>query len=129
MSFAYVPSPSADGVRTLPDPEFSLAQSDRRTHQRFPINVQAQYIVAGNRAQATMQDIGNGGLFLKIDKTLRLGQQIQVLIDWPAPLDQRWLLRLVVFGKVLRSNGAGTAVRIVRYEFRVRTQNALSAVA
>jgi hypothetical protein len=36
---------------------------------------------------------------------------------------------LVIFGKVLRSDCAGTAVAIVRYEFRIRAPHAQSFCA
>ena len=62
------------------------------------------------------------GVFLKTDKVLQVGESIQVLIDWPVALDQRCPLRLLIVGKVLRSNGAGTAVEIMRYEFGIRHQ-------
>jgi hypothetical protein len=62
------------------------------------------------------------GVFLKTDKVLQVGESIQVLIDWPVALDQRCPLGLLIVGKVLRSNGAGTAVEIMRYEFGIRHQ-------
>ena len=62
------------------------------------------------------------GVFLKTDKVLQVGESSQVLIDWPVALDQRCPLRLLIVGKVLRSNGAGTAVEIMRYEFGIRHQ-------
>jgi len=62
------------------------------------------------------------GVLLKTDKVLQVGESIQVLIDWPVALDQRCPLRLLIVGKVLRSNGAGTAVEIMRYEFGIRHQ-------
>jgi PilZ domain-containing protein len=98
---------------------------DRRQHYRFPITAQAEYVMAGHRANATTLDIGSGGVLLKTGKILRIGQPIEVLIDWPVLLEERLTIRLVVFGRVIRSNGSGTAVGIIRYEFRVRAQNSL----
>jgi hypothetical protein len=46
------------------------------------------------------------------------------LIDWPALLDQRCPLRLVITGKILRSDQTGTAVGIIRYDFRIRPRSA-----
>jgi hypothetical protein len=104
-------------------PGLSLLQRDRRQCQRFPIIAQAEYVLDGNRGSATTVDIGTGGVLLKTGKTLRCGQPIEVLINWPVLLEERLPLRLVVFGKVLRSNGAGTAVGIMRYEFRIRARS------
>lgn len=125
MTSVHIPIPSVDRVRMFPGPSLSVAQPSRRKHERFPFTAQAEYVVAGNRAMATTRDISSGGVFLKTDEILRLGESIQVLIDWPVLLDQRCRLRLVVFGRILRSNGSGTAVGITRYEFRIRGQSAV----
>ncbi len=101
-----------------------FARLERRQHQRFPITAQAEYIFAGHRGPATTLDIGSGGVLLKTNTILRVRQPIEVLIDWPALFDQRCPMRLVVFGKVLRSDRFGTAVGITRFEFRIRAQSA-----
>jgi len=107
-----------------PAPGLRFAPYERRQNKRFPITAQSQYILGGNRAKATTLDISSGGVFLKAEKSLPVGKQIQVLIDWPALLDQRCPLRLVITGRVLRSDSAGTAVGIIRYEFRIRPKSA-----
>lgn len=107
-----------------PAPSRKFAPYERRRHQRFPITARSQYILAGIREQATTLDISSGGVFLKTEKILPVGKQIEVLIDWPALLDDRCPLRLVIAGKVLRSDQAGTAVGIIRYDFRIRPKTA-----
>ena len=107
-----------------PAPGQRFAPYERRQHQRFPITAQSQYALAGKRAPATTLDISSGGVFFKAEKILPVGKQIQVFIDWPALLDQRCPLRLVITGRVLRSDQTGTAVGIVRYEFRIRPKSA-----
>lgn len=124
MSSVHVPALSDDVARTFPRRSLSFPQYERRRHQRFPISAQTEYITPGHRAQATTLDIGRGGVFLKTDRILQVGSLIQVLIDWPMLLDQCRPLRLIIFGNVLRSNAAGTAVGTTRYEFRIRGQNA-----
>lgn len=119
---ASVHVPILDSVTHL-SPRLRNVQRDRRQYYRFPIIAQAEYILDGHQTQTTTRDLGRGGVFLRTDRILRIGGQIVVLIDWPVLLDQRCHLRLVVFGKVLRSGGAGTAVGITRYEFRIRAQN------
>ena len=107
-----------------PAPGLRFAPYERRQHKRFPITAQSQYILAGTREPATTLDISSGGVYLKAEKILPIGKQIQVLIDWPALLDQRCPLRLVITGKILRSDQAGTAIGIIRYEFRIRPKTA-----
>jgi len=107
-----------------PAPSLRFAPYERRQHQRFPITAQAQYILAGTRGQAVTIDISSGGVLLKPENPIPAGKQIQVLIDWPALLDQRCPLRLVIVGRVLRSDVSGTAIGIVRYDFRIRPRRA-----
>jgi len=112
-----------------PSLKFGKAPYERRHHQRFPITAQTQYALAGVRGQAVTADISSGGVFLKTDRMLPVGKQIQVRIDWPALLEQRCPLRLVIIGKVLRSNESGTAIGIIRYDFRIRPKRAATAAA
>ena len=119
---ASVQIPTTNNLISL-SPRLSFAASDRRQHHRFPITAQVEYILDGHRGSAKTVDIGSGGVLLKTGTLLEIGQKIEVLIDWPALLDERVVIRLVIFGKVLRSNEAGTAVEIRQYEFRVRAHN------
>ena len=107
-----------------PNLRFGKAPYERRHHQRFPSNAQTQYILTGIRGQAVTSDISSGGVFLKTDRVLPVSKQIQVFIDWPALLDQRCPLRLVITGKVLRSDESGSAIGIIRYDFRIRPKRA-----
>ena len=122
MSPARALSLSAHGqfreVRIPPGP--GIGQSERRQHRRYPIIAKSEYVMAGNRAPATTLDISSGGVFLKTDKNLPLGNPIQVFIDWPMLLDQRCPLRLLISGRVLRSDARGTVVGILSYDFRLR---------
>ena len=107
------------GMIALPD-----FVSGRRQHRRYPISAESQYVWKGNRGRATTVDISSGGVFLKSEATLPVGRAIEVWIDWPALLDQRLPLRLVIRGKVLRSDARGTAVGTTHYEFRLRPRSA-----
>lgn len=107
-----------------PNLKFAKAPYERRQHQRFPITAKCQYIVSGLRGQAVTLNIGSGGVLLKPGCVLPVAKQIQVFVDWPALLDQRCPLRLVITGKTLRSNEKATAIGIIRYEFRIRPKHA-----
>ena len=95
-------------------------QAERRQRRRNPIFARSEYILAGNRGQATTVNISSGGVFLKTDQLLPVGKRIQVFINWPVLLDQRRPLQLVITGRVLRSDEAGAAVRKLRYDFKIR---------
>jgi hypothetical protein len=128
MTSVHVPSRRADGVRIFLRPG-DVAQSERRQHQRFPITVQAQRILAGDGAQAAPVDISCGAVFLNTNKSLRLAESIRDSIDWPVLLDQRCRFRLLIVGKVLLRNGGGTAAEIMRYEFGIPHQTAAPVAA
>jgi hypothetical protein len=102
----------------------SNAPLERRQHRRYPIIAQADYLLPENRGQATTVDMSSGGVLLKTKARLPFGHSIQILIDWPALLEQRYPLRLVIFGHVLRSNATEAVVTIQRYEFRLRPRSA-----
>ena len=91
---------------------------DRRHHRRFPIAASTQYELVGMHGRAITADISSGGVLLKSDRILPLGEHIELSIDWPVLLDEQSPVRLVVLGKTIRSDPAGTAVRIMRYAFK-----------
>jgi hypothetical protein len=123
MSSAPAPVASPEKVKWFPGPGMSAAQPARRKHQRFPITAHAEYVMAGSRAHAMTRNMSSGEILLTTQKTLRVGEAVKVLIDWSVLLEGRCHLRLVIFGKVLRSDRTGTAVGFTRYEFRIRPQD------
>lgn len=129
MSFVHAPLQRADGIRVFPRPRLNAVQSERRQNVRYPFTAQAQCILAGIQTEARTRDISSGGVFLKTEAILRVGESIEVLIDWPVLLDQRCPLRLLILGKVLRSDGSGSAVGIIRYEFRIRPTRRLAGLS
>jgi hypothetical protein len=63
-------------------------------------------------------------MLLAIDHILFPGVPVEVFVNWPARLDERVALSLVVVGDVVRVVDGGAtqvAVRIERYEFRTRS--------
>ena len=51
---------------------------------------------------------------------LKVGEKVQLAINWPAMLDNTCLMKLEVFGWVIRSETGKAAVKLERYEFRTR---------
>jgi hypothetical protein len=74
------------------------------------------------RGVAVMSNMGSGGVFLKARDPLPVGEQVDLLLDWPAMLDGRRPLRLAIKGRILRSSACGSAVRILHYEYRLRSK-------
>ncbi|MBZ5621640.1 MAG: PilZ domain-containing protein [Acidobacteriia bacterium] len=92
---------------------------NRRRHLRFPITAHAEYLLQGRRCAAVTRDVGSGGILIESTDVLPVGELVELCMDWPRRLDGRCPLRLVVAGEVLRSTSRGTAIRILRYEYRL----------
>jgi len=69
-------------------------------------------------------DISSSGVRFTTAHALRVGSIIELSMKWPALLDDKCLLKLEIFGSVVRSNSNEAAVRIAHYEFRTRAANA-----
>ena len=98
---------------------------DRRGSVRFPVNLELRYSVVGHRRPAETGsgrtiDMSSSGLSFTADRPLSIGQKLDLSIDWPALLDGDVQLQLVVSGVVVRTDGAVTALRMDRHEFRTR---------
>ena len=97
--------------------------SERRSHERFPINLPADFrVIYRNRIQdlgaSRTINIGSGGVLLKPDRLLALGASIELSINWPLRLESGCRLKLVIFGRIVRSDDGGAAVKAKHYEFR-----------
>jgi hypothetical protein len=102
-------------------------QTDRRSSQRFPIVREIRYQLLGKRArQATGRgetlNISSSGVLFTCESLIRTWQRVELCISWPARLDGKLELMLVVRGRVVRSEPGQVALRIEHYEFRTRPQ-------
>src|SRR5947209_19634180 len=99
-------------------------QQDRRSKRRFVIERELRFkllergkIVASGTGHTI--DMGSRGVAFEVDQPLKAGALVELSISWPALLDQSCLMRLIVFGHVLRG-GVRCAASIDRYEFRTQ---------
>jgi len=100
-------------------------KTDRRNKQRFPIRRELRYrlleqdmIVASGSGETV--DIGSGGVAIEVDQYLRPGTFIELSISWPVLLNQTCAMRVIVFGRVLRSTNGTAACTVDKYEFRTQ---------
>jgi PilZ domain-containing protein len=98
----------------------SIVQLGRRTRMRFPVALPVEYALNGSSHRSTSRNLSSGGIFIDTDATMPVGQRIRLSIDWPVSLDGRCGLRLIIMGMVVRRETGGAAIRIIKYEFRVR---------
>ena len=110
------------------------SDNDRRMTDRFPLENALRYRFleaqsSGSAGTGQTLNMSSGGLLLKVEAPLPIGEQIEVSVDWPAQLNARCGLKLVALGKVVRSTPEGAAVRIEKYDFRTRATKAIEVPA
>jgi len=98
-------------------------ENDRREQMRFPIRRELRYkLVEDSMVVATgvgfTVDIGSGGALFFAGGKLKPGAFVELSISWPALLDDGCAIRLIAFGRVLRSCDGDSACTIDKYEFR-----------
>ncbi len=99
---------------------------NRRASARFPLQHEVRYslILTQGREQplgsGRTVNISSSGILFTTDQILFPGNKLKLEIAWPAQLEGRISLKLVVFGQVIRFEQGRGAVAIDRYEFRTQ---------
>jgi len=96
---------------------------ERRLHKRFPIALNADYRIlrrgrVGGFGSSRTINIASRGVLLEADDSLAVGSPIELLVNWPLRLEGVCPLKLVLSGRVIRSDIHGVAIEARRYEFR-----------
>lgn len=99
---------------------------ERRAKKRFTIERPVRYrflygASLGQVASGRAVDFSSNGILLETEQELRVGDPLELLIDWPAQLNGMVPLQLVTAGCVVRISGRQAAVSIERYEFRTKS--------
>lgn len=99
---------------------------ERRAKKRFPIERPVRYrhlygAALGQIGSGMALEASSAGVWLQTDGELRVGDPVELLIDWPAQLNGVVPLQLVTAGCVLRVAGNRAAVSVERYEFRTKS--------
>jgi len=96
---------------------------ERRRADRFPIERELRYKVmskrSGNEAGSGKTiDMSSRGISFTTQHELIPGKKIEMAISWPAQLNNRTALKMIVRGRIVRSMQGSAAVEIQQYEFR-----------
>jgi hypothetical protein len=115
---------------------FNENPNERRNKQRFPLQRELRYKLlednlSGMAGRGESIDISSGGVSFTTDRSLPADAIIEVSMSWPVALENDCPLRLVVRGRVIRSEGAAVACSIDKFEFRTqaRASNTISILA
>lgn len=100
---------------------------ERRRKARFPMDRDVRYKVLDGDTivevgLGTTLDMGSGGVALITEHQLPTGSFIELSISWPVLLEGSCPMRLIVFGRVLRSARRFTACTVDKYEFRTQAR-------
>src|SRR5450759_11771 len=102
-------------------------ENERRSKSRFAIQRDVRYkiaeagvVVAAGAGQTI--NVGSGGVAFVTDKPLTPGGFVELSISWPVLLDETCLMRLIVFGRILRCTGRQAVCAIDKYEFRTQAR-------
>jgi hypothetical protein len=102
-----------------------LKKEERRDKWRFDMQRELRFKLL--EAAATVSsgigrtmNVSSGGVLFVSEHQVRLGALIEISIGWPVLLNDDTPVRLVAFGRVVRSEGFATACTIDKYDFRTQ---------
>ena len=105
--------------------QFSEAlTADRRQHRRYPLHLEGEYWLsrkAGikNHGFGRTLDISSGGVLFEADDPWPFQGDVELLLEWPAVLEEVYPLKLRIRGTIVRTQGRSIAVDLRHYEFRI----------
>ena len=107
-----------DGVAPFESP-----RPDQRLHSRYPISLDFQYELLNQSpfkqtGSGRTLNISTGGVFFETPDPLPDHGQIDLALHWPFLLNGACPLKLLVHGHIVRTDATGTAVKVMRHEFR-----------
>ena len=65
-------------------------------------------------------NMSSGGVFFQTEQSLLPGRRLEMMISWPAQLNNTCPLKLVARGRIVRVEDGRAAVEIQQYEFRTQ---------
>jgi hypothetical protein len=107
--------------------------ADRRKKARFPINRDLRYkVLEGDTLVSsglgTTLDMASAGIAFLTEGQIAAGSFIELSISWPVLLENSCPMRLIVFGRLVRSSGRKAVCTVDKYEFRTQARLPLQVV-
>ena len=123
-----------DETQVIKDEVVSEISGDRRSRRRFPIEFPLSYKIVRNglvtgTGTGTTVDMGSGGIAFTANNTFKIGAHVELSVSWPVLLNGHCPMKLVVEGRVVRSNGCLTAIRMDQHEFRTQGRSVTQAAS
>lgn len=100
---------------------FERLSLERRSRQRFPLALAVEYRLFGESQRCGSGktcNISSTGVLFEVPEGQPFSGSIELVVSWPYLLDGVCGLKLVVKGRVVRSEGTGVAIVSQQHEFR-----------
>jgi hypothetical protein len=106
----------------------SEAKEDRRSKHRFTMQREMRFKVLENErivvtGTGRTIDMSSNGIAFE-SGSLKPGSLVELSVSWPVLLDETCMMRLIVFGRVVRASNHMAACTIDKYEFRTQARAA-----
>jgi hypothetical protein len=109
--------------------------AERRSKARFPLDLSVRFRPVSGKflrsGAGRAINVSSSGL-LVVSKhivsqhTLRVGEQVEMSIEWPSLLDGKVPLQLFAVGRVVRRRATDFAAAFERYQFRTMRSSSLT---
>ena len=98
---------------------------EQRSKRRYAIEREVKYrLLSGHQIAETgvgkTLNISSSGVSFTTSQALHVGSIVELSVSWPALLNNSCAMKLMVFGRVVRSESGISAMTIERYEFRTQ---------
>ena len=117
--------------KTNEKPASAAQLQERRSNLRYPLELDLVVRRRGGQSEAATVpgktvNMSSSGILFEADSNLTPGEVLQVAINWPAKLDYRCPLKMIVSGKVVRCSEGRDAVAILQYAFKTMGNSGLN---
>ncbi|HTW63684.1 MAG TPA: PilZ domain-containing protein [Bryobacteraceae bacterium] len=97
--------------------------TEQRSHQRYPIELELEYRLLSkgrsqHRGSGKTRNISSGGVLFEALGSAPEGSSIELMLSWPFLLEGVCPLRLIMRGRIVRSDVRGIAIQSSYHEFR-----------
>ena len=97
-------------------------QGDRRLQRRYSVELDLEFrIVEDDKVVSTgtgkTGNMSSGGVLFFAAESVPTGPHVELAVRWPAVLGNVPFLELRIFGRLVRNDSQGIAMRMSRYHF------------
>ena len=97
-------------------------RGDRRLQRRYPLELDLEFrIMDGDKVVSTgagrTGNMSSGGVLFHAADGMLTGPHVELAVRWPAVLGNAPFLELRIFGRLIRNDAHGAAMRMSKYHF------------